>query len=117
MCQAQLGKAWSRSGDTAPIVIAPDGGPPEQDGPQPPEGMLRWGCLRESRGCVPQLTEPPAGPGAPGRGEPLLDRILMSNCDYIRALEPLLLTCGPEQSRECCLFMASSADLTLLYCL
>lgn len=49
-----------------------------------------------------------------GRREPLLDRILMSNRDYIR---DMLLTCGPEQSRECCLFMASSADLTLLYCL
>lgn len=27
MCQAHLGKAWSRSGNTVSIVIAPDGGP------------------------------------------------------------------------------------------
>ncbi len=27
VCQARLGKAWSRSGNTAPIVVAPDGGP------------------------------------------------------------------------------------------
>lgn len=54
-----------------------------------------WPALPgENQGCVSQLTQAEAGPGAKGYG-PLLNPMLMSNCDCTRAPEPTLATCGP----------------------
>lgn len=136
MCQARLGKAWSRSGNTAPIVIAPDGGPWAGWTPASQrrtllglshsrpglhcQGRARdvfpsWqsGARAGAPGLVLQAWE---GEGGRGEGGALLDPILMSNCDYTTAPELMLVTCGPKQSRECCLFMVLWADLSPLYC-
>lgn len=77
---------------------------PQQDGPQPPKGVLCWGCLISGLACIargepwmcfPADTDRSWAWCYRARGS-LLDPILMSNCDYTRAPEPVLVTCGPS---------------------
>lgn len=96
-----------------------------QDGPQPPKGALCWGCLtpglaciarREPGMCFPADTDRSWGWCSRPRG-PLLDPMLMSNSDYARALELMLVTRSPKQRSECCLLMVSSANSSPVYCM
>lgn len=63
-------KAWSRSENTAPIVIAPDGGPRAGWTPASQRSALLWlshsrpawsALPGDSQGCVSQLTQSGAG--------------------------------------------------------
>lgn len=71
-----MGKAWSRSGNTASIVVAPAGGPRAGWTPASQRSALlgavsfqAWPTLPgENQGCVSQLTRAEVGPGATGLG-------------------------------------------------
>lgn len=117
MCHAHLGQAWSRSGNTAPIVITPDGGPRAGWTPASQRSALLGlshpgpGLHYQGRAgdVFPSWHSQDRGWCSRPRGA-LLDPILMSNCDYTA-------TCGPKQRRECCLILVSSADSSPLYCI
>lgn len=48
-----LGNAWSRSGNTAPIVVDPDGGPRAKEHSAGAVSLLAWPARGESGMCFP----------------------------------------------------------------
>lgn len=111
MCQACLGKAWSRSGNTAPIVSAPDGGPQSRMGlslPKEHSAALSHSqpglhCQGRAGDVFPSWHNQELGLVLQDF-KLLLDPILMSDWDSVRALELVSITHGPKQGNETCVW-------------